>query len=102
MGVYGSVADEVLALQKKMGWYEQKATRMAAYREKWGEIRALLADAPTSARMLELTENVGLSYETFVKLYGEKKIRDAHFYAKDLKDRYSVLWLYFDLFGLKA
>lgn len=100
--VYGSVADEVLALQKKMGWYEQKATRMAAYREKWGEIRALLADAPTSARMLELTENVGLSYETFVKLYGEKKIRDAHFYAKDLKDRYSVLWLYFDLFGLKA
>lgn len=100
--VYGSVADEVLALQKKMGWYEQKATRMAAYREKWGEIRALLADAPSSARMLELTENVGLSYENFVKLYGEAKIRDAHFYAKDLKDRYSVLWLYFDLFGLKA
>ena len=100
--VYGSVADEVLALQKKMGWYEQKATRMAAYREKWNEIRTLLADAPSSARMLELTENVGLSYENFVKLYGEAKIRDAHFYAKDLKDRYSVLWLYFDLFGLKA
>lgn len=95
--VYGKVADEVLALQNKMGWYEQKAARMQRYREHWDEIRALLADAPSSARMLELTEQIGLSYKAYTDLYGEKKLKDAHFYAKDLKDRYSVLWLYFDL-----
>ena len=27
--------------------------------------------------------------------YGEEKIRDAVKYAKDLKDRYTVLWLYY-------
>ena len=48
-------------------------------------------------RMLELTEKIGLSYDAFLALYGAEKIRDAHFYAKDLKDRYSVLWLYADL-----
>lgn len=93
--IYSSVADEVLALQKKMGWYEMD--RVSTYREKWADIREILADCPTSAKMLELTEKIGLSYENFVKLYGEKKIADAHLYAKDLKDRYSVLWMYYDL-----
>ena len=32
-------------------------------------------------------------------LYGEEKIHNAILYAKDLKDRYTVLWLYYDLFG---
>ena len=26
-------------------------------------------------------------------------LRDAIGYAKELKDRYTVLWMYFDLFG---
>ncbi|MBQ8344733.1 MAG: sn-glycerol-1-phosphate dehydrogenase [Clostridia bacterium] len=95
--VYGSVADEVFALQNKMGWYEQKEQRMAVYRAKWPQIKALLADAPSSARMNELTEKIGLSYDKYVALYGQKKLEDAHLYAKDLKDRYSVLWLYYDL-----
>ena len=30
---------------------------------------------------------------------GKKKINDAVAYAKDLKDRYTVLWLNYDLFG---
>ena len=47
--------------------------------------------------MLALTEKIGLSYGKFVELYGEAKIADAHLYAKDLKDRYSVLWMYYDL-----
>ena len=32
--------------------------------------------------------------EKFYEMYGEKKVNDAVMYAKDLKDRYSVLWLY--------
>ena len=32
-------------------------------------------------------------------LYGEEKISDALLFAKDLKDRYSVLWAYYDIFS---
>ena len=93
--IYTDVADEVLALQKKMGWYEED--RVQIYREKWAEIREILADCPDFSEMLRLTEQVGLSYYDYKVLYGEKKIADAHLYAKDLKDRYSVLWMYYDL-----
>ena len=93
--IYGKIADEVLALQEKMGWYG--VDRVSVYREKWDEIRALLADAPSAKEMLRLTEQVGLSFESFRTLYGAEKIADAHLYAKDLKDRYTVLWMVYDL-----
>ena len=93
--IYGTVADEVLALQEKLGWYAED--RVAIYREKWDEIRALLADAPHADRMLAMTEKIGLSYDRFLTFYGSEKLEDAKWYAKDLKDRYSVLWMYFDL-----
>ena len=97
--VYGPLADEVLALQNKLDWYS--VDRVSIYREKWQEIRKLLADCPDSARMTELVEKIGLSYADFKRFYGEDKIADAWLYAKDLKDRYSVLWLYYDLFANK-
>lgn len=93
--VYGKLADEVLALQNKLGWYD--VDRVKVYREKWSEIKALLADCPSSAEMQQLTEKIGLSYDSFKSFYGENKIADAKLYAKDLKDRYSVLWMYYDL-----
>lgn len=96
--VYTKVADEVLALQEKMGWYE--IDRMPIYREKWAEIRDILKAAPSSERMKELTERIGLSHEAFVKTYGEEKLDEARRYAKDLKDRYTVLWTYYDLLAL--
>ena len=93
--IYTDITDEVLALQNKLGWYD--IDRVSVYREKWDEIKAVLKDCPTSAEMLALTEKIGLSYSKFTELYGEAKITDAHMYAKDLKDRYSVLWMYYDL-----
>ena len=93
--IYGSIADEVIALQNKMGWYE--IDRVSIYKEKWSEIKSILADCPTSSEMLALCEKVGLNYETYTSLYGDKKIADALLYAKDLKDRYSVLWMNYDL-----
>ena len=32
-------------------------------------------------------------------MYSKEKLEDAVKYAKYLKDRYTVLWMYFDLFG---
>ena len=94
--IYTVISDEVLALQNKLGWYN--IDRVSVYREKWDEIRAVLADCPSSSEMLALTEKIGLSYDSFLSAYGEKKLVDAHFYAKDLKDRYTVLWMYSDIF----
>ncbi len=95
--IYGSVADEVIALQDRMGWYD--IDRVKIYKEKWNEIRSILSSAPTADEMLALCEKVGLDHSSFTSLYGEEKIADALLYAKDLKDRYSVLWLNYDLFG---
>lgn len=39
----------------------------------------------------------GLVLNDFTELYGEEKIKTALLYAKDLKDRYSVLWLNFEI-----
>ena len=94
--IYGTVAGEVLALQEKMGWYD--IDRVSVYKEKWDGVRSILSDCPSSAHMLSLCERVGLRYGDFLSLYGDEKIADALLYAKDLKDRYSVLWMWFDLF----
>lgn len=93
--IYGSVADEVIALQDKMGWYG--IDRVSVYKEKWNDVKEILASAPSSSEMLALCEKVGLDYSTFTSLYSEEKIADALLYAKDLKDRYSVLWMNYDL-----
>lgn len=95
--IYGSVAPEVLSLQEKMGWYS--IDRVSIYKEKWSEICKVLSDCPSSHEMLTLCKKVGLEYTDFIALYGQKKIFDALLYAKDLKDRYSVLWMYYDLWA---
>ena len=91
--LYSTSADEVIKLQKKMGWYEVDGYQNIC--DKWQEIKQVLAEAPGEAQMLELVKRIGLDYGEFEKLYGQKKIEDAVLYAKDLKDRYTVLWLAF-------
>ena len=98
--VYTSIADEIFALQNKMGWYN--VDRLPTYKAKWAKIRETLADVPSADDMLSYVKAVGLDYDEFVKLYGTDKIADGRVYAKDLKDRYTVLWMLYDLFGDKA
>ena len=93
--IYGSIADSVIALQDKTGWYDED--RFDVYSEKWEEIRAVLAEAPGEEEMLGYIASIGLDAAEFDALYGEAKIADALVFAKDLKDRYSVLWMYYDL-----
>ncbi len=89
--VYGSSASGVLALQRRLGWYEKTDASSVLGQEK--AIKELLAQAPTEEQMLRLVERIGLKMEAFYELYGSA-VEDAIRYAKDLKDRYSVLWLY--------
>lgn len=94
--VYGAkdqtAADGVIALQKGLGWiYENKGS---LYKEKWSEVRAVLADSPTPEKVLEMLESIGLTLGAFERMYTKEKLADGIRYAKDLKDRYTVLWMY--------
>lgn len=93
--IYYSAADGVIALQNKLGWY--KIDKSAIYKERWTQIKEVLAEAPSAEVLKNYIERVGLNIVDFEERYGAKKIQDAIWFAKDLKDRYSVLWLYFDL-----
>ena len=94
--IYLTSAEEVVALQKKLGWYwEDNSIKVLP---KWEQIKAVLEEAPSESEMLAMVEAVGLNYQEFVNLYGQAKIDDGTLYAKDLKDRYTVLWLYYEFF----
>lgn len=93
--IYASAADGVIALQARMGWYEED--RMPIYQEKWDEICAVLSQSPSAQQMLAYIESVGLDMAEYYRLYTPQKLADGKLYAKDLKDRFTVLWLYYDL-----
>ena len=93
--IYGSISDSVIALQDKMGWYNED--RFPVYSAKWAEIKEVLAEAPSVEEMNGYLKSIGLDVAEFDALYGKEKIDGALKFAKDLKDRYSVLWMYYDL-----
>ena len=98
--VYGkendlTTANGIIEMQKKLGWIYE--SRKNAYTEKWAEIKSVIADSPTPQEILKMLDSVELSIADFEKMYSAAKIADALHYAKDLKDRYTVLWLYDDL-----
>ena len=95
--VYGKVADGCIKLQEKIGRYEQN--RIPIYKEKEDKIREVLQETPSQEEIMKILEPAGYKLEEFYKFYGENILNDAIKYAKDLKDRYTVLWMLYDLFG---
>lgn len=95
--IYGGVAEECVALQDRVGNYSKN--RISVYKEKENEIRAVLAQMPSHKKIIQLLGLCGLNMDGFYKTYGAEKILTAVSYAKDLKDRYTVLWMYYDMFG---
>ena len=97
--IYGPVAEGCIALQDKVGLYSKDM--ISIYKAKEAEIRAVLAEVPKASEIEAMLNAVGMDMSQFYKLYSKEKIDDAILYAKELKDRYTVLWLYYDLFGNK-
>lgn len=93
--VYGSLASEIIALQNKVGFYDSK--RLDAIIKKWDEITETLREAPGKEEVLGLLQTIGYKIDEFWGMYGEDMIKDSIVFAKDTKDRYSVLWLLFDI-----
>lgn len=94
--IYGDIADGCIALQNKVGNYTNN--RMAVYSKKEDEIRRILSEMPSADEIKQMLSLVDLDMQEFYALYGQEKIQNAILYAKDLKDRYTVLWLNYDLF----
>lgn len=97
--LYKSVSEGCMSLQNKVGNYSKD--RIQTYKQKEEEIKNILSQMPSSKEIEQMLSLVSLDLEEFYESYGKQKIQDAILYAKDLKDRYTVLWLYYDLFGDK-
>ncbi len=95
--IYKNVAGEVEKLQCEAGSYERDMT--SVYREKWNEIIQVLSECPEEKEIAAMLTSVGIDLAEFEKQYGKDCIENGKLWGKDLKDRYSVLWLYFDLYG---
>lgn len=93
--IYGTSAEEIVALQEKTGFYPEGK----ALPENWTQVKEILADAPGKQEMLELVGAIGLDHSEFTKLYGAQTIADGILYAKDLKNRYTCLWVWYHWFA---
>ena len=66
------------------------------YATPYRNVAGVLTDIGTEELAhMEMVCAIGLDYQQFIDLYGREKIEDGILYGKDLKDRYSVLWLNF-------
>lgn len=95
-GVYDAAAEGVIALQDKLGWYDN--SRADIYADKWDSIKNILSEAPSSEEMLAYLDSIDLDINEYKDTYKAEKLQNAMWFSKDLKDRYTVLWLYFSLF----
>lgn len=94
--IYKHYSGEVAKIQEKAGRYEKPLYDF--YSENRDEICNILSVCPSADEIRKMLTDVGFELTEFEKMYGKEKIRNGIFFGKDLKDRYSVLWLYYDLF----
>lgn len=95
--LYKSVGKECVALQDKIGNYVKD--RAEIYIQNQEEIKKVLKECPTAKEIEQMLKKVELDVSEFYSLYGKDKVEKAVTYAKDLKDRYTVLWLNYDIYG---
>ncbi len=93
--IYTDAADGIIELQKNLGWHWDD--KYEIYKIKWKEIQNILKEVPSSEELIQYLNSVNLSMEDFYNLYGKEKINNAVKYAMDLKNRYTVLWIYNEL-----
>lgn len=94
--IYTKSASEVIKLQEKLGWYYSDDS--AFIYSNWAKIKKIIKKSPSFSKFNKMVTAVGLDYSEFEKLYSKEKLDGAILYAKDLKDRYTVLWLYYNYF----
>ena len=97
--IFGNYAKEVISLQNSAGRYDNPV--FDKYLDNWDKVLEILAECPTADEIRTMLTDAGIDLSAFRKLYDKNRIENGMWFAKDIKDRYSVLWLYFDLFFAK-
>ena len=95
--IYKDVAKSCLKLQEKAGFYAFDRSKI--YKNKKSEIISVLKEMPQKEEIINMLAAVELDINDFYSFYGQEKINNAKLFAKDLKDRFSILWLYYDFLG---
>ena len=94
--IYHGYWSEVKKIQDEAGRYERYMDKV--YSTHWDEVRSILSECPTAEKIREMLTEVGFDLDEFKNIYGKEKIENSVWFGKDLKDRYSVLWLWCDLY----
>ena len=96
---YRGGAPMVIALEKKAGKNspEKLLKRLDAIEEHWDEIQALAASAPQSGKIRDILESLGAPVRPDQVGVCPQYVSDGILYAKELRDRYTVLQLMWDL-----
>jgi len=97
--IFGEFSSEVIDLQNKAKRYDNPV--FDKYIDNWDKVLEILAECPTADEIKTMLTDAGIDLSAFYKLYDESRMENGMWFAKDIKDRYSVLWLYFDLFFAK-
>ncbi len=92
--IYGGTAQGIISMQERSGLYNNH--NLNIIKRNWESVKELLGETPGFNEVTDILSGAGLDIRAFFDLYGSKTIRDSIVYAKDLKERYSVLWLLAD------
>jgi len=92
-------ASEVLALEEVTGKndLQKHQQRLGAIAEHWDQIREVLASVPSPAEARKLLEEVHAPYEPVHVGLERQWVYDALVYAKEIRARYTILQLLWDL-----
>ena len=83
--------NEIVAENSPTGTLLDREERLQAYD---APVKARAMIVPDEAQMISMLGAIGFDMAEFTRMYGCDAISDGIRYAKDLKDRYTVLWLF--------
>lgn len=96
---YRDAADGVLALEEKANKNDpdRLRKRLGVIEAKWDEIKALAATAPSAQTIYGILQKLGAPCKPGDVEIKPEYVRDSIRYAKELRDRYTILQLMWDL-----
>lgn len=98
--VYGASASSIIALERKAkkNAAEGRLARIDALEANWDEIVKIMDDnMPTAAHMIEIQKSLNAPYLPSQLDYDDERLYNALMYAKETRDRYSMLSMIADL-----
>ena len=96
---YRSGAEGIIALEKKAKKNDPEGLleRLTVIEERWDEIRTLAKEAPKAAGIYHVLEDMGAAKVPADVGIAREYVYDSVRYGKELRDRYTVLQLMWDI-----